>query len=270
MRLVAALLTLSLAACSDASAPATADWTTGKWRKACRYDTAALPELSGLAPSIRHPGVLWAINDSGQASTVYALDAQTCRIVGQALLDITQVDFEALASGRDRRGRPVLLIGDIGDNSRRRDSVAIVALAEPDLGTTTNSATVHRFRYPDGPVDAEALMADPSGKHAWVISKSFGARIYRVRLARRTVTAKDAGSAPSFVTDAALDPRVGYAVRDYSGITRFTTPVPGSRLGRSNPPQQPQAEAVAFSADGTWLYTASESDARLLRAPVER
>jgi hypothetical protein len=44
---------------------------------------------------------------------------------------------------------------------------------------------------------------------------------------------------------------------------------PGQRVGRSTPPQQPQGEAITFSRNGRWLYTASEQDQRLFRAEVK-
>lgn len=270
MRPVAALLALGLTACGGTAAPpATSqapDWTTGQWQRACRFDTSVLPELSGMAPSQRHPGVLWALNDSGNTPELVALDARTCEVRGRASVDQPNTDWEALAAGR-RGGRPVLFIGDIGDNSRSRQSVSVLEVPEPELGMTSVRARVHPFSYPGGPVDAEGLMA--RGSRVWVVTKQFRGAVYRVPL--RGGTAKRVGGAPSFATDAAMSSAQDvFAIRDYPTITRYRGLPPGQRLGRSTPPQQPQAEAVAFSADGDWLYTASETDGRLLRAPVQR
>jgi hypothetical protein len=263
------LLGTVLAACAanpppgDTRAP---EWTTGRWERACRFDRDVLAEVSGLTASRRHPGVLWALNDSGNAATLIALDATTCAVRARATVQAPNTDWEALAAG-SRKGRPVLFIGDIGDNTGSRASVAVVEVPEPGLGTTTVTARTHRFTYPDGPVDAEGLMA--SGTRVWVVTKQFRGAVFRVRLAAGT--AERVGSAPAYATDAALSSIDDvFAIRDYPTLTRYRGLPPGQRLGRSTPPQQPQAEAVAFSADGRWLYTASEGDRRLLRAPVQR
>ena len=265
-----AVCVVLLAACSSGDAPGNAasasppKWTTGEWQRACKYDLTALPELSGLTASKRHPGVLWALNDSGNAPVLVALDAKTCAVRGSATVNVVASDWEGLASGT-RKGKPVLFIGDTGNNLRERTQVAVVEVPEPALGTTTVAATTHPFSFPDGPVDAEGIMA--KGSKVWVVTKQLAASVYRVNLKRGT--AQEVGTAPSFATDAAMSPAADiYAVRDYPSIQMFTGSPPGKRLGRSTPPQQPQAEAVAFSADGQWLYTASEQDARLLKAPV--
>lgn len=259
---------ICLAACSSPPEPGAAappEWTTGQWSRACKYDLSVLPELSGLTPSVRHEDTLWAINDSGNAPELIAIDATTCEVRARVTVSQQNVDWEALASGRSAAGNPVVWIGDIGDNGGNRDSVSIIEVPEPDLGTSSVSGVRRSFRYPDGPVDAEALMA--RGGRFWVVTKQFSGAVFQVRLGQGT--AQKVGSAAGYTTDAAVSPESPmFAVRDYPTITRYRGLPPGDRLGRSNPPQQKQAEAVAFSRDGRWLYTASEGDARLLRAPV--
>jgi hypothetical protein len=272
--LSACVLALSLSACAPGEpAPGSTPepvWTLTNWRTACRYDTALLPELSGMAPSVRHPGILWAINDGGNADVLYALDTGTCEVRGQHTLTTVTADSEALASGRDPAGRPVLWVGDIGDNLSRREKVAVLELPEPALGATSGSATVHRFTYPGGPRDAEGLMPGPDGKSVFVVSKQLPrSTVYRVPLRAGTARAVALGKAPALVTDAALNPRTGdYALRDYLRIVRYRGPVTGPRLGSSTPPALRQAEALAFSRGGRHLFTAAEGDPRLLQADV--
>ncbi len=277
MNMIAAcLLALLLGSCSTQQAPpspgstAPPTWTAKDWRTTCRYDTAVLPELSGLAPSVRHKGVLWAINDGGNANVIYALDASSCAIRGQYSLTTPTSDSEALASGRNSEGRPVLWLGDIGDNLSQRSDVAVLEIPEPALGSTSGPATKHAFSYPGGARDAEALMAAPDGRNLYVVSKQLPrSTIYRIPIRSGRVRAEAIGGAPAFTTDAGLNPRTGdYALRDYAAITRFAGPVPGRRLGRVVPPPLRQAEAVAFSRNGRALFTASEGDDRLLRADV--
>lgn len=271
----AVLVAMACTACAaptvdaDPAAPPPTSWRTGAWKTACTYDLEALPELSGLAPSQRHPGVLWAINDSGNAPVLYALDTKDCRIRGQHTLSSPNTDWEALASGRNADGEPVLWVGDSGDNLRSRRSVRVLEVPEPALGITSGAARSHRFTYPGGPRDAEALMAEKDGSHLCVIAKSATGPLYRIPVRASKVRARKLATTVPFATDAALS-RQGYAIRDYATITRYRTPIPGARLGRSNPPLLRQSEAVAFSRSGAWLYTASEGDSRLLRAPVKR
>lgn len=268
-----AVAVVGLAACgaprvgAGSITPAPTTWTTGTWSTVCDYDTDAIAELSGLAPSQRHKGVLWALNDSGNSPVLYALDASDCRIRGRHTLSSTNTDWEALASGRNAEGRPVLWVGDIGDNIAARRDVRILEVREPDLGVTSGSARAHPFTYPGGPRDAEALMASPDGTHVFVIAKSAAGPMYRIPVRNTMVKARKVARTSPFATDAALG-RHGYAIRDYAAITRYRSPVPGARLGRSNPPLLRQSEAVAFSRSGAWLYTASEGDSRLLRARV--
>lgn len=267
MRLLATLFAVSLGACGASAPPPTPqapEWTTGKWKRVCKFDTGVLGEISGLAASVRHPGVLWAVNDSGNAPDLIAVDAATCAVRGQVRVNAPNTDWEALAMG-SRGGKPVLFIGDIGDNLAARDSVSVLEVPEPDLTAATASARVHSFRYPGGSVDAEGLMA--RGTQVWVVSKQLRGSVFRIRLKQGGV--QRMGGAPAYATDAAIAPDTDvFAIRDYPTLTRYRGLPPGVRLGRSNPPQQPQAEAVTFSADGAWLYTASESDGRLFRSPV--
>lgn len=272
---IAACAVLAATACSAPAAdagsvpPKPTSWTTGAWSTVCQYDTDVVPELSGLAPSVRHKGVLWAINDSGNDPVLYAIDASDCRIRGRHTLTSSNTDWEALASGRNAAGQPVLWVGDIGDNLAARSSVRVLEVREPALGVTSGGATAHGFAYPGGPRDAEALMADRDGEYLYVIAKSATGPLYRIPVRDGMVRAKKMARTVPFATDAASGPP-GYAVRDYTGITRYRSPIPGTRLGRTTPPLLRQAEAVAFSRSGRWLYTASEGDSRLLRARVQQ
>jgi hypothetical protein len=79
-----------------------------------------------MAPSALHPGVMWIHNDSGDDAKLYALKLNDCSIVGElSLQGVSARDFEGLAAGVDPKGRPVLWVGDIGDN---RDSWSDVSI----------------------------------------------------------------------------------------------------------------------------------------------
>lgn len=145
-----------------------------------------LNETSGLARSHRVAGRFWAHNDSGDAAKLYAFGADgephgSIRIDGAV-----NVDWEDMVSF-EQDGRPWLLIGDIGDNAAMRPVVTLYLVEEPDLQSETETRVgVHRrlrFRYPDGPRDAESLAVDiASGEVLVVTKRDIPAVLYGVAL----------------------------------------------------------------------------------------
>lgn len=217
---------------------------------------------------------VWAVDDGGREVAVHRLD-ERCSVVETRTADIDPYDVEDLAVGPDG----ALWVADTGDNSRDRETVAVVVLP------ATGDARLHRLTYPDGPHDAEALLVDGSGV-PHVITKEAGAPagVYRTAappegpgptplervgelvlpaseseggplgdLGTRTVTGAGATADGSVValrtyTDAWL-----YAVPDgdlAAALAADPVPVPL--------PGEPQGEAVAFAADGA-LLSASEA-----------
>ncbi|MGA0932206.1 MAG: hypothetical protein ACO3TS_05330 [Candidatus Nanopelagicales bacterium] len=237
----------------------------------CRFDIEKLPEISGLATSALHDRIVWAHNDSGAGPRVYALDMDTCEI--RATLKIRGVDAldpEALALGTGSAGAPVLWWGDIGDNTASRRYVEIYEITEPStLADATVTPTIHRVRLPEAS-DAEALVAD--GDRLWVIGKGLiSGTVWRLPtplpidgLAR----ARAVGTEDGLVTDAAMRPGGGYAVRDYSEVRIYSGRPPGTLVERMPLPEQIQGEALTWTSDGTALLVASEGDDRLLLVPV--
>ena len=114
-----------------------------------------IPESSGLAVSPSHPGLLYTLNDSDNAASVYAIDRRTGDVVGVTTLgDYALTDTEAIAAGADG----TLWIGDIGDNSGSRHDVALYAIPEPGRGDSTVTPKRYPIRYPSGPQDAETVL----------------------------------------------------------------------------------------------------------------
>lgn len=175
----AVLAAALLAACSTAPLPPPpegAHWV---------QDTG-LSEMSGLVASARDPGVLWSINDSGSLPRLFRLDED-----GQALGRVWVRgrwwrDTETLATWQEDDTH-WLLVGDVGDNRGVRDEVAVFAVAEPARGDrTARIAWTIRFRYPDGPRDAEGIAVDAVAGDLLVLSKrDKPARLYRVPLSAR-------------------------------------------------------------------------------------
>jgi hypothetical protein len=117
-----------------------------------------LPEASGLAAG---RGVLWLHNDSGEPVLI-AVNASGKPAGRMALTGARVDDWEALAAGPCGKGR-CLFIGDIGDNNASRKQVTVYRVAEPSQPGGAATAEAFHAIYPDGPHDAEALLASPDG-----------------------------------------------------------------------------------------------------------
>lgn len=213
--------------------PAAAGSTVTPFVVAGAIDTPVLPELSGLAASRRVPGLLWAINDSGNDPALVALDDRgAARAV--AVDGVINHDWEDLASF-ERDGQPWLLIADTGDNFSLRSEVALILVPEPAPDTVrVPVARVLRLRYEDGPRDCEAMAVDvPRG---------------RVLLA-------DKGREPVGLYEVALDAppdsvQVARRIGDFPALV--ATPAPTvQRLGAAR--VRGLATAMDLSADGRRL-----------------
>jgi hypothetical protein len=132
----------------------------------CSITDPRLPEVSGLATAGQ---TLLAMNDGGDAVTVYVLDpACTVSDVRSAPLD--PYDPEDLALAADG----TIWLADTGDNRQNRPTVAMIGL-RPD-----GSTSLTRLTYPDGPHDAEALLLAPDGTPYLVTKEVLGASgVYR-------------------------------------------------------------------------------------------
>ncbi len=141
------------------------------------FEDARLNEISGMACSLREPGVLWVHNDSGDKPRLFAVgpDGKT-----RGILEITNAiarDWEDMALV-NIDGKPWLLIADVGDNASVRDDVVIYLLPEPDPADFADqpvmrvtAPSVMPFRYEDGPRDCEGVAIDPINGKILLISK---------------------------------------------------------------------------------------------------
>jgi hypothetical protein len=132
----------------------------------------SLVETSGLAASRQHPGIVWAHNDSGQATEVSAIGPSGEHRATFALGGIDGVDIEDIAVHDGE-----LYLADIGDNDSVRESVAVYRFAEPDPAAGDGVVTgveVIELRYPGGARDAEAFAVDPATGELIIIEKAFG------------------------------------------------------------------------------------------------
>jgi hypothetical protein len=221
-----------------------------------------IDESSGLAVSAVHPGVVYTHNDSGGEPVVYAVGPDGRTRADLRLAGATNRDWEAIAPGRDAAGRPVLWIGDIGDNLGVWPSIRVYRIREPDQLRSQDVAwTSYRLRYEDGPRNAEALLADPATGRLYVVSKAHsGAAVYAAPATLRTDAVnvlRRVAAAPVTVTDGTFLPDGRHAVlRGY-----FSAAVVDRRwreVSGLDVPLQQQGESVAAALDGRSVLVGTE------------
>lgn len=236
---------------------------------------------------MRHPGTLWAINDSGETSLrVFALDEHARLRATYSLPDLVPIDVEDVALWhRPTAPRDVLLLADIGDNLARdggsgRPYVSVYGIDEPDPRATTppTLAFSMRLTYPDRAHDAEAMFVDPTTGLLYLFAKeTLGhANFYRLRppFGDGTHMLELAGTlhvgAETFpglmITAAAIRSDGGMiAFRTYGSLLAFDR-APGTSVEAALAstvhvlplPGERQGEALTFAADGGGLYSVSE------------
>lgn len=192
-----------------------------------------MAELSGLYASRVRPGLLWGINDSGNAPDLLAFDTgmkfrQIVRVQG-----VGNHDWEDLA-GFQEEGRSWLVVADSGDNFGLRTEAALIFVPEPTAeAVSVKPVRTLRFSFEGGPRDCEAMAVDP---------------------VRRSILLADKGRHPAGLYELALDGadqgRVARRIADFPDL--MPTPAPrvqtlsGTRW-RGTP------TAMDLSADGRRL-----------------
>ena len=140
---------------------------TPPWKPIGQYTHPDIQESSGIVASQQFEGVYWTLNDSGNPATLYAT-----KIDGELIQEITvrgatNFDWEALGIDSENR----LWIGEIGNNSRLRQDLKVMVVAEPDPFTETEAKVIasYPYRYPNENVDAEGLFI--AGGIPYIVSK---------------------------------------------------------------------------------------------------
>ena len=239
---------------------------------ACTVSDERIDELSGLAVSVAHDGVAYAINDSGSDPEVYAVDLVTCEVVGTTVVrGVAWRDPEALALD----GEGTLWIADTGDNTGIRDDAALYALPEPGRRDGRVTPTVHPIAFETGLEDVETLLIDPTSGATWVVTKGFlGGELLALpdELPEGAVsTATSTGvSMPILATDGAVTPDGRYAVvRTYLAMHLFDLSDEVTKVSSTTLPAQEQGETIAVDPSGSSVLAGSEGVGQpLYRVPL--
>ena len=221
------------------------------------FQDRSIDESSGL---VDLGATVLTVNDSGGEPLIYVVDSMTGMTVGRTTYaDHSVVDVEALA--RDPDGS--IWVGDIGDNSGQRRSVAVYKVPPVGRGDRVVSARRYDLRYHGGARDAETLLVHPRTGRLYVVSKGlFGGRVFAapevLRADRPNLLRPVGRGVGGLVTDGVFFADGRHALlRSYSNATVYD-----SRRWRSSAsmplPDQPQGEGLALRASGERVLVSTE------------
>jgi len=176
-----------------------------------KLENSVLTEVSGLSASRNSPGVLYAINDGGNSATLYAM-SEKGKHIGQWSIQARNRDWEDLDSV-ELNNRNYIVIGDTGDNRRKRRKSTFYLVAEPLPNQSADASLTPYmtldFVYEDGPRNVEAFSVH--GTTIYLISKeplsSRGASASRLYALDIPLTQPDNILSAKFLTELPL-PRI--------------------------------------------------------------
>ncbi|NYI80841.1 hypothetical protein [Nocardioides panzhihuensis] len=228
------------------------------------FSDPTISEASALTPL--GDGLYATTNDSGDSGRVFTVDSRG-DTVGVTHWADDPVDVEGLAPAGGNR----VWVGDIGDNNSVWDSIRI-AKVRVGRGERTVSPTVYELVYPDGPHNAESLLAHPDGR-VFVATKDWGGgSLYAVprRLdPDRPNRLKEVAPVIPMATDGAFFPDGEHlVVRGYYSATIYDWPSM-DRVGSFRTPDQEQGEAIGVTRKGDVVVTSEGIRAEVIRVDPE-
>jgi hypothetical protein len=259
----------------------------GRPRQLCVLQRERLSELSGMACSRRRPGLFWAHNDSGDEPRIYLFDLQG-RDLGSCLLaDVTNNDWEDMASFT-MDGKPHLLIADAGNNGLSAAVHMLYVIEEPPCdpqrGVGVKEVLVARtiyFSFEDDHRNCEAVGVDPTDKTILLVSKEWSASCHVYALPwpkddhgidrnappKKALVAKPIGTIGlRQVTgmDVSPDGRRAIVLTYHDAFEYVRGEKEDWAAAFARPPREielpyrAQGEAICYGPDGKTLYTSSE------------
>ena len=138
------------------------------------FPVETIPEASGIAASGIDPDRLWLLDDGPGTTAVWATSTDGTVLGEVTMAGVEGVDTEALAVApcSTTDPQPCIWVGDIGDNLPAHDAIRVHRFPEPTTvdGPATVDVTTAAFGYPDGPVNAEAMVIGPDAR-PWILTR---------------------------------------------------------------------------------------------------
>jgi len=231
--------------------------------------TFADPEIVESSGLTVVDGLFVTVNDSGDSGRVFTVDPVDGYTVGVTYWDGAPSDDEALAPAGDGS----VWVGDIGDNLARRASIEVLKVPVGRSDRTVEPQR-HELVYPDGPHDAETLLAQPQTGQLFVVSKEvFGGTVYAAPnpLLDGPNVLTEVGDVLGVATDGAFFPDGKHIVlRDYTRAVVYSMP-DLNPVGSFDLPAQQQGEGLTVDPQAN-VFISSEgqrSDVLRVRVPSD-
>jgi hypothetical protein len=224
-------------------------------------------EISGIADSKANEGYLWGQEDSGNPPQLYLINHGGAVQKKIYIKGATNRDWEDMSlSGTD------IFIAETGDNNLAYSEYSFYKFPEPlsTIDTVQNVDNI-RFKYADGPHDAEAFLVDPVSKDIYIITKRDNpSKIFKLAYPYSLTslnTATEVGILPySGVVSAAISTdgkeiiiKLYPAIFYYKRVAGETIEQALQKTYTTLPyKMEPLGEAVGFSTDNSGFYTLSE------------
>ncbi len=173
-------------------------------------DDTDLVEVSGLAASRTHPGILWSHNDSGDSARIFAIrlpepptgdappaEAPLTEVMAFPLQGIQVSDVEDIAIGPFAGiAGDALFLADTGNNGGRRTILSVYVFPEPAAIDGSPIEDIRRIdlTYPDGSHDCESLFVDPWTGDLYLVVKEY--TLDRTKVFRLAAPAADTPAIP--------------------------------------------------------------------------
>jgi hypothetical protein len=245
-------------------------------------------ESSGLVLSQRNKDCFWTHNDSGDTPRLFLIHRDGRTIARVRIEGATAIDWEDIAMATINDS-PILIVGDIGGNARKREHVTLYVISEPifpfnaknpitPIESSASLEAIIDVTFAGGVTNYEGIAVDADSKSIVIFEKALlGARVYQLPLPSLSkkhlkVQANEIGqtSVPyACACDISADNRSMVATTYMVGFI-FTRKTKESGLLEEwsetflrEPatfalPKMKQTEAVCFSADGKSIFLTSE------------
>ncbi len=152
----------------------------GEAKRMGKVASPLIDESSGVDASRRFTNCFWTHNDNGDRPGIFLVSGEGEHLATIQLAGAAFTDWEDISMIRDG-DHDWIVVGDVGDNTARRPLCRLYLVEEPELELPRASAepleqvvtefqTV-TFRYPNGPVDCEAIAVEPGTRRVWLVSK---------------------------------------------------------------------------------------------------
>ena len=224
-----------------------------------------ITESSGLAASLKHPGIAYTVNDSGDEPRIFAVDVTSGRVVGVTSVDNAKWrDAEAMALWGGK-----VWVADVGNNLLGRTDRALYAFDEPGPGDHRVDATRYPVTFTGRPFDVEAMVIVPGRVEffwkGWPEARSFAVAM-PLKADKPNVARATGRKSLAFASDATATADGRYILVRGPVSVQVHDAASGALVHTDVVPTLAQGETITMEASGRSYLIGSEGS----RSPLVR